>query len=472
MIDFECALFDGDSVSKPLGALGFAAPASKDQRQYDRDTQALSRILLMMLLPIVPVLSLDQGKFGMLSEAAASLFSIDENISFKLRPVIARLPRRSPEYTADPILIDDENWPAMRDALVQGIMARATPQRKDLLFRSDALQFAHGCASFAYGSAGIIYALQKVVGHVPPELTNHMYRMARDGNGCLGGGFFDGLHGAAHTLLITGRDDQAAETLNAAMARPLPSSDAFFGGKAGVILNLLHFADALGDDSLSGRADELGSELANTVISDDQALAQLPAGLLHGYSGLAVLFVRLYEHTRRQLFLNAAEIALRRDMHSGRLLDDGVYHLFKNPKYLIYFDEGSIGLGLALDRFVVHRPIPEFEKILGEIRHGCTIPFVMQPGLFQGRTGLIAALADSDRQCDSRAGRDQAARLNWHALHINNHIAFPGNGLTKVSDDFATGSAGILLVLDALFTRRQPELPFLSKTADTEEVGI
>lgn len=456
VIDFECARLRGSGVSGGLGALGFAVSRPGAGGDDRADEVALGRILLMMLLPIVPILSLDPDKAGALVEIAGGLFPLEDEMARRLRSSAP-----TPDSAGPSPAFDAESWPELRSAIIAGILSRAATDRDDIIFRCDALQFAHGPASFAYGAAGILYAIGQVTGAVPPALVDRLHRIAIQGDGCRGLGFFDGLHGVAFALHALGRDELASDILAAALARPLPIGDGLFGGKAGVALNLLELGEAWSDEALLDRGTALGARLADAVRLEDGLPGQRSAGLMHGGSGLALLFLRLHARTGLDAHLDAAEAALRSDLRVGQSLPDGTFHLVKSPKYLIYLDGGSIGPGLVLERFLRLRPDEGLSEILDQIRRGCTIPFVMQPGLFQGRTGLIAALADSPRPQDRRAGRTQAQRLGWHALRCGGEIAFPGDGLTKFVDDLASGSAGVLLVLDALFGGRRPRLPFL-----------
>jgi hypothetical protein len=54
--------------------------------------------------------------------------------------------------------------------------------------------------------------------------------------------------------------------------------------------------------------------------------------------------------------------------------------------------------------------------------------------------------------------RRHVQRLVWHALPYGGLVAFPGEQLLRLSMDLATGSAGILLALGAVF-EGTPTLP-------------
>jgi hypothetical protein len=109
------------------------------------------------------------------------------------------------------------------------------------------------------------------------------------------------------------------------------------------------------------------------------------------------------------------------------------------------------------------------------------VDFVIQPGLFNGRAGLIAYLARlRDGVTGARGtGADlgdldagavlqrQVRRLTWHAVSYQGHLAFPGDQLLRLSTDLASGSAGTLLALNAALGTGAG-LPFsATRSADT-----
>ncbi|MFD0823869.1 lantipeptide synthetase, partial [Micromonospora zhanjiangensis] len=108
------------------------------------------------------------------------------------------------------------------------------------------------------------------------------------------------------------------------------------------------------------------------------------------------------------------------------------------------------------------------------IRRAARSPLYVQSGLFAGRAGIIAYLAnrlrladadrtDSDRTVADRRELDaQVRRLAWHALPYRGHLAFPGEQLLRLSMDLATGTAGVLLALGAARHDEPVRLPFLA----------
>ena len=126
---------------------------------------------------------------------------------------------------------------------------------------------------------------------------------------------------------------------------------------------------------------------------------------------------------------------------------------------------GSAGLGMVLDDLVTHSPALDGE--FGTARSGvitaATSRFYAQPGLFQGRAGMILHLS---RTTAPGATEDrlaaQIAGLGWFAMAYQGQLAFPGHQMMRLSMDLATGTAGCLLALGAaLDPATDAHLPFL-----------
>ncbi|HEY0357214.1 MAG TPA: hypothetical protein VGD11_01455, partial [Mycobacteriales bacterium] len=132
-----------------------------------------------------------------------------------------------------------------------------------------------------------------------------------------------------------------------------------------------------------------------------------------------------------------------------------------------YLDEGSVGIALVLDRYLTHRADEAFTTALDGLRRVTRSGFCVMPGLFRGRSGLLAAHAML-----TRAGGEPDPQttelirwLAWHALPYGGGLAFPGDQLMRLSMDFATGSAGVLFALGTALHDAPVFLPFSEPAA-------
>ena len=99
--------------------------------------------------------------------------------------------------------------------------------------------------------------------------------------------------------------------------------------------------------------------------------------------------------------------------------------------------------------------LEEFADALRQISRAAEAEFVIGSGLFNGRAGLVtllAAVTDGPVGEAAEPGSHihrHLRRLAWHMMPYRNEVAFPGDQLLRLSMDLATGSAGVLLALDA-----------------------
>jgi len=446
------------------------------------------------------------------------------------------------------------DWNALRASIGAGIALTATPEREDRLFPGDIRQFAHAGAGLgiAHGAAGVLYALHATGTPVREAHEQWLLRRAENPPPDSRLGFYDGVHGVAHVLDLLGHRDAALALLERALGeRWQRLGPDLSEGLAGIGLNLLHFAERTGDAGLRGAAVEAGRLAVELLAQEDAARAraaeasadpagaadtaagrgQLPghAGLLRGASGAGLLFVRLFEHTGNEDWLERARAALRMDLARCTASErDGSLRVSEGWRALPYLAEGSAGIALVARRYLAHREDEGLRRALEAIHPACTSRFYAQSGLFAGRAGLLLALADADSRlaaghapgagtpppgtaprAAATPGRavpglpprrgtllpgtaahrlahtgpgapapgpgqpprggpdalDQLRRLTWHAVDYRGTLAFPGDQLHRLSADLATGAAGVLLALGAVLGERPAHLPFLGHAA-------
>ncbi|MFI9543974.1 class III lanthionine synthetase LanKC [Streptomyces sp. NPDC052016] len=104
-----------------------------------------------------------------------------------------------------------------------------------------------------------------------------------------------------------------------------------------------------------------------------------------------------------------------------------------------------------------------FERARAGIVTAATSRFYAQPGLFQGRAGMILHLARTTAPGATRARLErQIDGLGWLAMSYQGQLAFPGHQMMRLSMDLATGTAGCLLALAAALDEGAgAHLPFL-----------
>ncbi|MFD8865728.1 class III lanthionine synthetase LanKC [Streptomyces sp. NPDC059590] len=491
LLDFEAAAHVGEGRRQAIAHPGFVAPL--DRRGFEVDRYALACLRLALFVPMTTLLVVDRGKAAHLAEVAAAQFPVDRAFLDEAVKVIAGGARGDAGPVAGDgagsaaaggvaaagtgsagtgsagtgsagsgaavagrgggsyVPVDPADWPRSRDSMARAILASATPERDDRLFPGDIGQFADGGGlGVAHGAAGVLHALdltgagryeageEWLLKHTaPPPRSTPL-------------GFYDGLAGVAYVLERLGHPQRALELIERVLdekwQRLAPD---LHGGLAGVGLALDHLARATGEPGLRERASE-----AARLLADRQAggarLTGRRAGLLHGASGPALLFLRLYEHSGDPALLDLAATALRQDLdrcvpdrHGTLLVDEG----FRTMPYL---GAGSVGIGMVLDSWLAHRADDDFEAARGSIAAAASLRYYAQPGLFNGRAGMVLHLGRTttpDLAPERLAA--QIASLGWYAVRYQGHLAFPGEQMMRLSMDLATGTAGCLLALGA-----------------------
>ncbi|MER5757234.1 class III lanthionine synthetase LanKC [Streptomyces sp. NPDC002088] len=462
LVDLEGSAPVDQMPRQRLAARGFLAP--RDRTGFAIDGYALAVLRLELFWPMTSVLHLDVGKAAHFADIIAEHFPVPRPwLNEAVAAITGRRPAktRRPNPRLDP---DEPGWERARKALSRAIEASATPGRDDRLFPADAAQFATatGGLSLAHGAAAVLYALHTTgSGRFPAYEQWLLDRATRVEDGTRVG-FYQGLHGVAHVLEHLGYRNKALDVLELCLKEPWDSSgDDLDEGLAGIGLNLLHFAD---------RTDDSGYRQAAFRVIDllcsrrDTADGHQRAGLMHGAAGPALLFLHAYEDSGDTALLDQAATALRQDLRRCTVRDSGAMHVDEGWRTMPYLASGSVGIGLVLDRYLTHRADDEFSAASEAIRRAARSPFYVQPGLFNGRAGMVLYHAVTRPTPQAACGTDaaeQIRRLAWHAVDHYGGLAFPGEQLMRLSMDLSSGTAGVLFALGAALHDRRVHLPFL-----------
>ncbi len=464
LIDFEMAA-DIDSGQRPaLGAPGFRAP--RDRTGFEVDEYAIAVLKLWIFLPLTTLLELAPAKLRGLAEFVQRRFDVPEGYADSIIAEVA--PRDAAPLTASAVETeldqDEPDWTLVRKQIAEAILASATPERTDRLFPGDIEQFRVGGACFGYGAAGVLYALHAVGGERYADHERWLLdSIRREPPGRPG--FYDGSYGIAYVLDEFGYRDEASGLLSSSATLVEQTTDhGLEGGLSGIGLTQLHFAVNRKDNEFGRQALGTAVRLAEALETADPPGDFARAGLLNGWSGPALLFVRLYERTREAGWLSFADQALQRDIEECAESDDGSLQVRDGEtRTLPYVGVGSAGILMVAEELAKHRPDAQALKSLPGLRESCRGEFVIHPGLLFGRCGLMTALslcAEPDERVLATIDL-HLSRLAWYAVQYKGGLAFPGNQLLRLSMDVVTGGAGILLALAATLDGKAA-LPFLS----------
>lgn len=506
LLDFEVASPIDEPRAPGLGNAGFAPPPGTTG--FDIDRYGLACLRLALFLPMTTLLWLHRPKAVEFVDVISTHFPVDKarsgaaNGNFLRSAVDVIAPEDAGEISRltgasrpKPPAFEPGNWPELRDSLSRAILASATPERDDRLFPGDIEQFEVGGIGLSYGAAGVLYALSATGAERHPRLEEWLLDKVRNLTGDTRPGLFDGLHGAAFALDHLGYKQPALDALELCLRGDWESLGLdLAGGLAGVGLNLRHFARRTGEPELRAAFLRTAELVADRVHVDPPDLEEERpisggehpwAGLMLGQAGPALLLIRAYEETGDTVFLDRAATALRQDLRRCVVRDNGTLEVYEGWRSMPYLVTGSIGIGLVLDEYLVHRPDEpcfvqgldveqaSFAEAGRRIEDAARSEMYILPGLFTGRAGILLYLAgrSPSPRTDPRVGK-QVRGLSWHALPYRDGTAFPGTGMLRLSMDLATGTAGVLLALGVALHDQPVHLPLLEPTRARGGAGL
>ncbi|MEW1647439.1 class III lanthionine synthetase LanKC [Streptomyces sp. NPDC091219] len=462
LIDFEAAAPAEENGRQVVAHPGFFAPP--DRRGIDVDRYALACLRLALFLPVTTLFVVDRAKAAHLAEVIAGQFP-DAPREF-LDKAVTEITRGT--HPIAPAFVRPGDWPYSRDSMVKAILASATPDRDDRLYPGDVAQFSDGGGlGLAHGAAGVLYALDATGADRHEEGERWLLDHTAPPPAGTPLGLYDGLAGVAHVLDRLGHRGRALDLVDGILAERWQNlSSDLHGGLAGLGLVLGRLAADTGEPELRERAAEAADILVRRLAEPRPAAPRRRAGLLRGASGPALFLLRQYEATGETRLLDAATAALRQDLDRCVGQRGGGLEVDEGWRTLPYLGDGSVGLGMVLDDLLVHVPdeTGEFERARTGILAAATSRFYAQPGLFQGRAGMILHLARTTAPgADAHRLAEQVAGLGWFAMSYEGQLAFPGHQMMRLSMDLGTGTAGCLLALGAAFgdAESAPGLPFL-----------
>jgi hypothetical protein len=456
LIDFESSQpLDSWTGGELPATPGFMPPPDSaawlDGRTFDE--MGIAAVELAMVSNRNLLRALDDGALVRSTAYAAAL------LRRPLGDLFARL--ELPASADDPPELDVIVKESLR--FVETVM---TVDRTDRVFPADPTVFTTNAWSVAHGVAGVVRALHRLTGTLPPALEGWLDR--GDGLDTMPPGLGYGLAGVGWTLLDAGRPEQGRELLDRALAAEpatLPADVAT--GVAGLGTAALAGWLRTGDDGYRERATRLGDHLIATAVDPGTGLywprpdmRRHPNGYAYGSSGVAVFLLYLQRATGEARFGHAARRTLAYELAQLTPRDDGGIWLpgrAGSTTFEPYWEFGGSGFGSALARFCAATGDESLRSTLDLLVRSIVTGLAVNAGLYSGLAGMVNFALDCDHLLGSTPENPYRALAQGItppilalACEQPEGIAFPGNGLLRFSTDLATGSAGVALALDRL----------------------
>lgn len=490
MIDLEVVSEADGSYVYPLGTPGF----QRNKEQNDGtsaslhdDIYALGVLFASTLFPNSNFRDLEEAAHTRYVDSLMNDFNVEPRIIELLHSIFEQPQRLNiteiievleswiadSSHIASPAAIEHHFLPqepdgskhlqAIVNQIAKYIHESATITRADRLFPADPMAFQTNPLNLAHGALGIAYALQQVNKALPDKTMNWI--LAKNiTEAHYPPGLFHGLSGIAWALYDLGHQQYAEQILELAGKHPLLSEAAdMLNGLAGYGMSCLHFYKESGNKRWLYQAVSAGEELLRTGKQYEYGVAwedherKIWLGYGKGASGIAVFLLYLYLVTNDERYLAIGQQAVGFELHHATMQGEALYlpggyvgefHHVKNGYWL----DGSAGLGIALIRYWAVTREEKYLTAFQAAAHACNRKYAAFPSFSKGLSGLGQLLLDGyvftgEPHYMEAAGKVLSGTLLF-TLHRSTGIAYPGEQLFRISCDYATGSAGVLLFLD------------------------
>lgn len=476
LIDFEAAYDQqtGEYCQQSF-TVGFSSPV-KGHPDFKHDFHALRAVAVHLIFPIcrlfdfrpearreyVQALVLDEGlPLGLpdlIEETGTDLEAAKELILEMLAKLPSLLARRQPPQ--HPSLHLNESIQKIRNHVHDSIQCAA----RGSIFPADYRIFTTNPLNVAYGAAGTCLFLHKTSGGLSGSVRDQFRTLI--GAEFMEGhapGLYVGTSGiawACHQLGLTG---EAFRLMDVTYDSPLLGDHAdLFYGAAGWGLASLYFHRVTGLQRYLDKA-LVAADLIKLQLRESEHGLHFPdrhgnvfSGLMHGSSGIGLFYLRLHEFTQDPEHLRLAKSLLNHDLGRARE-ENGILQWQRNydkPLWEPYMRIGNIGVGMVALRFFLQLKEPSYLNWAERIADSIKSQYTSQTGMFLGMSGIGTYFLDLFRATGKKTylleAEGFARKTLLYRVPIGDGIAFPGENLIRLTNDYGTGSAGVGLFLHRL----------------------
>ena len=251
------------------------------------------------------------------------------------------------------------------------------------------------------------------------------------------------------------RDRAIALLEHANQSELLERNHSMFYGAAGVGMANLFLYSQTGDGKYLAKANEIADMLLANSQENERGIHWVHEGetwLGYGYgqSGVALFFLRLQQLGGRADVLEVGRSALSFDLSHAVDYDKGVKSFFALDGVTLepYLEEGSAGIAKVAIRYGL---LDEMKPILRDAWR----KYAVFPGLIYGLGGFVDVFTDAflfsrDRKFVEMSRRPLAGIRDLYMIDQPEGVALPGDGLFRITCDYATGIAGTMRAIHRL----------------------
>lgn len=254
--------------------------------------------------------------------------------------------------------------------------------------------------------------------------------------------------------------DRAAQLMSLANQSPLLRHDhSYFYGMAGVGMANLHMHVRTGQPEYLAAATSLADTLLETAAESaagiywegGRAGHGVHLGYGYGQSGVALFLLRLSQVTGADRYRTHGQRALEFDLAHTLEVEDGVSTIPLAPGGTTlepYIEVGSAGVAKVAMRYGISE---RMDSMLSDAHR----KYSGFAGLIFGLGSFVDVLTDAflfsgDARYLEMARRPATGLRDLYVLPHPDGVATPGDGLLRISCDYATGVAGVMRALQRL----------------------
>lgn len=489
IIDFEGAHETGVDRPASLFTPGFASAAHRQTGAvaFANDYYSLGAVFLYTIVPINQVMDISPQSvreflqevtrdFDLPQEFMNTILRLLNNEIESLEQVKASIEAIG---TKQPLTLPSQADPAPSLHRVSGLGPQLVRQmadyihqvadhsRFDRLFPADTGVFAKNGLNIAYGAAGVFHAFKLLNTDMPSRWFDWFFARLREQE--CPPGLYMGYAGIAWVMQELGFEQMAGSLFRGTLRSPLiyKTADILYGASGwGMAALKLWFATK--EELYLAQAQMVGDWLIETKQEQEESGnyhwtspdGMTWLGYARGSSGIAMYLLNLYLATLEGKYLEAGKRALAFDLS---YLNDSLGWLSipectERPGVVLpYWAYGSAGVGTTLLRYHAVTGEEEYAQTLAGLIKDASAKYTVFPGLAMGISGLGNFLVDCHQFLNShdyvsRIQRNIEGLLLFKIVRENKTVTFPGNGLQRISTDFASGSSGIALYLNRVLT--------------------